>query len=430
MRAAFLILLALTCAPLGACALCAREVDCTTLRGKWLAGYQAWACTPNDAAKTNWKHYAAGGPEFNADKLVVDMFPDVSEYAEGDKVYLKGIKNADGSPAALVSGNNPNVIDLHFKWMRDYDIDGVFLQRFLIGLPGQREGGEFEVKNKIMDCVAASAKKYGRVWAINFDPPGVAAEDLFEVITSEWKRMVDLGYTSLEKRYLHHEGLPVVHIWSVTAPDRVRKTSPELAQKLLEFFSREGKYRAFFVAGTMWNWAREREGKWRDFYGNVRAIVPWNIGNVSKNSKGEFGASRSFWAEDKRLCESLSMMWIPTVYPGFSWINLHKTARDPQTTQSRYDRRGGYFLWEQLRDLSILKPDCVFLAMFDEVDEGTALFKINPKPPRELNLVGTDGLPSDWWLRLIREARRLGDLGEVLPEKIPLEADFKQNKNL
>ena len=44
-------------------------------------------------------------------------------------------------------------------------------------------------------------------------------------------------------------------------------------------------------------------------------------------------------------------------------------------------------LWEQFHELAKLKVDCVYVAMFDEVDEGTAIFKVtrsrrrSSKPP-------------------------------------------------
>jgi hypothetical protein len=54
-------------------------------------------------------------------------------------------------------------------------------------------------------------------------------------------------------------------------------------------------------------------------------------------------------------------------------------------------------LWEQLHTLSKLGVDSVYVAMFDEVDEGTAIFKVTSAPPRQGHFVGYDGLPSDWW---------------------------------
>ena len=399
--------------------LCAQDkvVDNTSLYGKWLTGYQAWARTPNDGTNAGWQHYFVG-KEFDSKNLVVDFLPDTSEFKDEDKEIVDGLFKPDGTPVALVSGNNPNVIDMHFKWMREYDIDGVWLQKFLMSSKIPDKVGDFEVRNKIMDEVVKASKKYGRVWAINFDPPTIPEEKLFDVIVDEWKRMVDLGYTKKDNRYLHHEGAPVVHIWAMTCPDDHRKTTPELAMKLVEFFGQEGKYKAYFIAGAAWPWARERHKEFKEFYDNLKCIVPWNVGHAPYDKKD--GVSRAYvanWKEDKAIAENLGMMWIPTIYPGFAWVNMHKNV---EVAPPIIDRRKGQFLWDQLYAIGQVEPDCVLLAMFDEVDEGTAFFKIEPNPPEGMNLLGTDGMPSDWIMQLVREARRIIRSGEDFPKEMPL----------
>ncbi len=59
--------------------------------------------------------------------------------------------------------------------------------------------------------------------------------------------------------------------------------------------------------------------------------------------------------------------------------------------------------------------------MFDEVDEGTAIFKVTNTPPTQAHFVGYDGLPSDWYLRLVGEGARMLR-GERPPSaQIPIE---------
>ena len=108
---------------------------------------------------------------------------------------------------------------------------------------------------------------------------------------------------------------------------------------------------------------------------------------------------------------------MPVVYPGFSWDNLKQ--QPPGATE--IPRRRGQFLWEQFHELSKLGVDTVYVAMFDEVDEGTAIFKVTSTPPTQAHFVGYEGLPSDWYLRLVGEAaRRLRDKLPV-PAEIPIE---------
>jgi hypothetical protein len=66
-------------------------------------------------------------------------------------------------------------------------------------------------------------------------------------------------------------------------------------------------------------------------------------------------------------------------------------------------------------------------AMYDEVDEGTAMYKIAPTPldqPPNCNFVplNVDGyiLPSDWYLRLANEAGKMLRGGIPLQSSIPI----------
>ena len=52
----------------------------------------------------------------------------------------------------------------------------------------------------------------------------------------------------------------------------------------------------------------------------------------------------------------------------------------------------------------------MYQAMFDEVDEGTAILKVTNTPPDGLGLskfVTYEGLPSDFYLKLVGEGGRL-----------------------
>ena len=90
---------------------------------------------------------------------------------------------------------------------------------------------------------------------------------------------------------------------------------------------------------------------------------------------------------------------MPSIYPGFGWDNL---TRQPAGA-STIPRRGGKFLWEQFYRLAKMGGKSAYIAMFDEVDEGTAIFKVTSQPPTQAHFLGYEGLPSDWYLRLTGE---------------------------
>jgi len=182
-------------------------------------------------------------------------------------------------------------------------------------------------------------------------------------------------------------------------------------------FQTPGRYSAFLLGGGDWFWRHNPDPGWQKFYRRFGAYCPWNVGNYVRDESGVKHAATYYWADDQRECQRLGMLWIPVVYPGFSWDNLQRLTPGA----SLIARRGGQFLWEQFNALSKLGADTVYVAMFDEVDEGTAIFKVTSSPPAQGHFVGYEGWPSDWYLRLVGDAaRRLHDK-QPIPVEIPFE---------
>jgi hypothetical protein len=179
--------------------------------------------------------------------------------------------------------------------------------------------------------------------------------------------------------------------------------TPELADRLADFFKAPGPYSAYLVGGGAWDWRKNPDPAWQASLGRLDAYAPWNVANYSKDAKGGRHATMNYWAEDKRESERRGVLWLPVVYPGFGWTNLKGKAAGSSTIP----RDGGRFLWEQFHELAKLGADSAFVAMFDEVDEGTAIFKVTSSPPTQAHFEGYDGLPSDWYLRLVGEGTRM-----------------------
>jgi hypothetical protein len=137
------------------------------------------------------------------------------------------------------------------------------------------------------------------------------------------------------------------------------------------------------------------------------AISPWDAGRYRDNTSMD-RVRKSVWEGDLAALKGLGIGYVPTAFPGFSWDNLRQTP--PGSTM--IPRRKGEFYWRQFYIFKTLGIRTVFVGMFDEVDEGTAIYKVaNQKHrggtedtekstwgddrPRQLHLAGTATTYSD-----------------------------------
>jgi hypothetical protein len=376
------------------------KADPSTIRGKVLCGYQGWFRCPGDPANEGWVHWSRDAKTIRPASLTFEMWPDMTEYEDDEKYPVPGFSHPDGRAASLFSSVNARTVARHFTWMKQYGIDGVFLQQFLVDLPGGLLQHRDASRRRVLENVATVAEESGRVWALAYDVSGMPGDKIQEVLTAAWKKVVDDGVTA-RPGYLRERGKPVVQVWGFYRKSEGNAMTPALARRLIEFFKAEGRYSAYLVGGGDWDWRKDPE--WREVVYQLDAYSPWNVGNYGKDHKGDLHASMDWWETDKRECEKRGVLWLPVVYPGFGWDNLKGMA--PGTTT--IPRRGGEFYWEQFRELSRLGVRSVCVAMFDEVDEGTAIFKVTNASPTPGRFLTYDGLPSDWYLRLTGEGARL-----------------------
>jgi hypothetical protein len=106
--------------------------------GLVMAGYQGWFAAEGDGSQRGWYHYQGNGG-FYPGNTNVDFWPDITEYT---KTYKSPFKFANGSDAYLYSPYDEESVDLHFKWMKDYGIDGVHMQRFVGEIKSSNASGK------------------------------------------------------------------------------------------------------------------------------------------------------------------------------------------------------------------------------------------------------------------------------------------------
>ena len=72
-------------------------------------------------------------------------------------------------------------------------------------------------------------------------------------------------------------------------------------------------------------------------------------------------------------------------------------------------RNGGQFLWDQIYNAIDSGAEMIYVAMFDEIDEGTAIFKCATEVPvgESVFVPIEDGLSSDHYLWLVGQGKKM-----------------------
>jgi hypothetical protein len=375
-------------------------VDASTLNNKVMAGYQGWFMTSGDGSGANWRHWAPSTP--SASNVTFDMWPDMRELAASE-LTATNFKYANGNTAGLYSAYNATTVDRHVKWMQDYGIDGVFVQRFIGEAVNMRS-----VRDKVLQNVRYGSEKHGRIFANMYDISGGNANTLVNDIKNDWMHLVDDLTVTSSNRYARHNGMPVVSIWGFGFSDRPGTVAQ--LNELMQWFKSgaAAKYRASVMLGVDSNW-RSHSTAWQSAYKSAAIVSPWSVGRYSDDSGADNFRSGKI-APDLATLSGTGAAYMPVVWPGFSWYNLRKGA----SPFNQIPRRGGRFFWRQAYNAISAGSKMVYVAMFDEMDEGTAMFKIAenasqiPSGSKFLTL-NADGenLPSDWYLRLMGEASKM-----------------------
>lgn len=405
----------------------AAGVDPSTLTGKIMAGYQGWFTVEGDGAGMGWRHYTNRG-QFKPGQCNIDLWPDVSELDADEKVATP-FRFADGSPAFVFSSHNKKTVLRHFQWMKDYGLDGVFVQRFVVETQG---AAPLAHCNTVMANCREGANLHGRCYAAMYDlsglRPSVSGGGLRSGIDraiEDWKLLVDrmkLGRDDADKAYLRHNGKPVVAVWGIGFNDNRAYTLAD-CDRLVEFLKNDPTYGGNTVMVGIPTYWRTLE---RDTIADpalhttllkADILSPWMVGRYGTPQAATRHA-RETMTPDIAWCKEHNKDYLPVVFPGFSWHNMHNQRA--QNPFNQIPRLKGEFLWRQISEAKAAGATMIYQAMFDELDEGTAIFKTSQSPPvGESRFVAEEGLPSDHYLWLSGQGGKLLR-GEIPPsDKVP-----------
>lgn len=392
-------------------------------KGLIMAGYQGWFRADGDAADRGWGHFGRGD-KFDNDNLTIDIWPDVSEY---EVTYETSFKYPDGTRARVFSSLDESTTDLHFKWMKEYGLDGVFMQRFFNVTRGGERSKE---QNIILDNAFKASQKYDRAIAVMYDLSGLrpGRDDCSSVI-EDWKRLVDdmkvLEYGDGSKQtYLHHRGKPLVTIWGVGFPDRSYDIRDIGLNRLIDFLKNDPVYGGCSVMLGVPTYFRELnkdclpDPYLHELIESADIVLPWMVQRFTPLVHFPQKHLQDHVVADIQWCKERGVDYVPIACPGFSWKNMRQD--NPRIVYDAIPRMGGMFMWDQLVAMINAGAEMIYMAMFDEIDEGTAIFKVSDNPPNsdKAHFIDNDGAPSDQYLWLT------GQAAKMLRKEIPLSKEM------
>lgn len=396
-------------------------VDASTMEHKLLMGYQGWFTCPGDGSRVNGYFHWFRNSSPDAASFRVDMWPDASELTPPERCPTN-MKYPNGEPAYLYSANNPKTVMRHFQWMSQYGVDGVFIQRFGSELT---DPIHFDTRNIVTKNAAAGAEAYGRVFAMMYDTSGMDSSTFVGILEKDWKYMVDVLKVTDSPAYLHHHGKPVLAIWGLGFIEH--PGTPKQAMELINFFEHnpDPKYQVTLMGGVPTQWRILKNDSltdpgWGGYYCALNIISPWTVGRYKSDL--EVDLYKLTMTQDMAAGKKCGAEYMPVVFPGTAFHNENHSNLFNDTP-----RRGGTLYWRQVYNAVSIGVPMIYNAMFDEVDEDTAMYKIaatKADQPVGVDLVSmdTDGykLPNDWYLRLAGAATQMLR-GEIpLAKNIPI----------
>lgn len=375
----------------------AAGVDRSTLAGKVMCGYQGWFTAPGDGSGRGWRHYPAKG-QFKPGFCCIDLWPDTTEL-DADERFPTPFRHKDGSTAYVFSSHRGKTVLHHFRWMQEYGIDGIFVQRFGVETLHPKD---LRHCNTVLSHCREGANRCGRCYAVMYDLSGLPEGGVRHVV-EDWKLLVDrmrIGRDQRDAAYLRHNGKPVVAVWGIGFNDGRKYTLAE-CERLVDFLKNDKDYGGFTVMlGVPTGWRTLDADSVKDpslhrIVAKADIISPWTVGRYrSLQGVAEHAGRR--WKKDLEWCRDHGKEYLPVVFPGFSWHNMR-----PSSPLDEIPRLQGRFLWRQYIEAKRAGATMIYQAMFDEMDEGTAIFKCTNDPPvgasRFLTL---EGMPSDHYLWL------------------------------
>jgi len=388
-------------------------------------GYQAWHFAGAPDTDKGWYHWFKSRKLPQVEHLHGDQWPAMDEYTT---LYPTDMTYADGSPVKVYSARDYETIDLHVKWMKEYGIKGLALQRQqnIIDRTHVRD-----TRDQIAQHVRKACEKYGVKFFLmpcNNAKSEQQNKGVVKRFVDDWKHLVDNIKITESPMYARQEGKPVIIMWGLGFDNR--PMTPAEAGEIVDFFKAGPEpYQVYLGGGLQRGINSERVKAWQPIYEKLDLIKTWRT--VQMIHRGEKGKARTIKGvqSEKTWCDQHNIEYMPCIFAGGSWYG-----------NNQYPRMGGQYFWSQFSVVmqDVFKPDepkFIYVAMFDEIDEGTAIYKTatradqlpNPAKMTHNNIdqeklpPHLHDLPSDWYLRLAQAMGKIITGSQPMSDEIPIQ---------
>jgi hypothetical protein len=248
---------------------------------------------------------------------------------------------------------------------------------------------------------------------ITYDVSGANPATVSQAIRDDWQYL-DAGLSlTASANYLHDSGKPLLELWGFGFTQHPG-TPQEVAALIADLKAgRRGLKAVTLIGGVPANWRTlqgdaQTDPAWGPVYLGYDVLSPWTVGRYVDEPGAQAFYSAST-APDLIAAQANGTRVLPVIFPGFSWYNLMTSLGQPQNAiVNQIPRNCGNFFWFQSHLLLSNGVDMAYGAMFDELDESTAMLPALPlsaefpSATRGVYL-DMDGctLPANWYVNVM-----------------------------
>lgn len=278
---------------------------------------------------------------------------------------------ANGTNAQFFNSFCTGVIEKHFRYMVDYKIDGIFVQRFYNS--ANPTDAFYNGGLMVLETVRQMAEKYNKFFAVEYDLSQLTSTSdpntYIPILENDYNNILKPYFSS--PNYIYQDGRPVIELWGAG----INPTSGLQGTNWQDII---GRYQGapenpWIILGIPHNWLDYRiaSNDPTDYWGayeKAQCLQPWPVGAFSSISDLQWSLQNEL-LPGKQQADAMGVKYSGAFTPGGSNRNAARSADYIGPLGNRYN---GTFYEEQLRLFSndTIKPFFNFGAMFDEYTEG------------------------------------------------------------